>query len=223
MLSRTKRVTPGSTGVTPPRYTPAATIGKAALAEALGWTRPKLDRRLESDARFPVVTRGTKAGGWEFDLAAVRTYLDPEAPPASPPRSARPRPPPRRPAPPPPSDDVDFDLEEIDDDPPPARRRPPAQHAGESTAKQRKDAAQAAMLEDKLRLSRDELVEAEEMRTVLATLLSRLSKGIDGIPVLMVKRLGLDEDALPVLRELVDDLRGQMVIDLQKALRDDRT
>lgn len=79
------------------------------------------------------------------------------------------------------------------------------------------------MLEDKLRLSRDELVEAEEMRTVLATLLSRLSKGIDGIPVLMVKRLGLDEDALPVLRELVDDLRGQMVIDLQKALRDDRT
>ncbi|PWC74049.1 hypothetical protein [Azospirillum sp. TSH64] len=217
MASPTKRVTAAKAGVTPPRYTAGPTVGKKELVEALGWTRPKLDRRLESDAGFPVVTRGTKAGGWEFDLAAVRAYLDPEAAPPPPPRSAPPRPAPRRPAPPPPPV---FDLEDEEDPPAPRRRQGSAQHAGEATAKQRKDAAQAAMIEDKLRLSRSELVEAEEMRTVLATMLSHLSKGIDGIPVLMIKRLGLDEDAMPVLREIVDDLRSQMVLDLRKAMRD---
>lgn len=217
MASTTKRVTAGKAGVTPPRYTAGQTVGKKELVEALGWTRPKLDRRLESDAGFPVVTRGTKAGGWEFDLAAVRAYLDPEEAPPPPPRPTPTRPAARRPAPPPPPV---FDLEDEEDPPAPRRRQGPAQHAGEATAKQRKDAAQAAMIEDKLRLSRSELVEAEEMRTVLATMLSHLSKGIDGIPVLMIKRLGLEEDAMPVLREIVDDLRSQMVLDLRKAMRD---
>lgn len=218
MASPTKRVTAGKAGVTPPRYTAGQTVGKKELVEALGWTRPKLDRRLESDAGFPVVTRGTKAGGWEFDVAAVRAYLEPDEAPPPPPRSARPRPAQRRPPPPPPV--LDADLEDEEEPPTPRRRQGPAQHAGEATAKQRKDAAQAAMIEDKLRLSRSELVEAEEMRTVLAEMLAHLSKGIDGIPVLMVKRLGLEEDAMPVLREIVDDLRGQMVLDLRKAMRD---
>lgn len=222
MASPTKRVTAAKAGVTPPRSTAGKTVGKKELAEALGWTRPKLDRRLESDAGFPVVTRGTKAGGWEFDLAAVRAYLDPEEAPPPPPRPARPRPADRKPAPPPPPV-FDLDLEDEEDPPVPRRRQGPAQHAGEATAKQRKDAAQAAMIEDKLRLSRSELVEAEEMRTVLATMLSHLSKGIDGIPVLMVKRLGLEEDAMPVLREIVDDLRSQMVLNLRKAMRDGGT
>lgn len=220
MASPTKRVTAAKAGVTPPRYTAGKTVGKKELAEALGWTRPKLDRRLESDAGFPVVTRGTKAGGWEFDLAAVQAYLDPEEAPPLPPRPARSRPASRKSAPPPPAFDPDLEDDDEGDTPAPSRRRAPAQHAGESTAKQRKDAAQAAMLEDKLRLSRGELVEAEEMRTVLATMLSHLAKGIDGIPVLMVKRLGLEENALPVLREIVDDLRGQMVLDLRKAMQD---
>jgi hypothetical protein len=38
----------------------------------------KLDRRLDEDADFPVVSRGTQAGGWQFDLEAVKAYLEPE-------------------------------------------------------------------------------------------------------------------------------------------------
>jgi len=210
MASSSKRVTPPGPDVTRPRYT----VGKAELANALGWTRPKLDRRLDSDPTFPVVTRGTRAGGWEFDLEAVRAYLAGEAPPAPAAKAAaaRPAPTPRAaraepPAPPPEATPGTT-----------AKPSAPAAHAGEGTAKQRKDNAQAAMLEDKLRLSRKELVEAEEMRTVLATMLAHLSKGVDGIPVLMLKRLGLPEDALPVLREIVDDVRSQMVLDLRKVL-----
>lgn len=53
-------------------------VGKKALAVELRWSRSKLDRRLEADASFPVVSRGTQAGGWKFDAAAVRAYLQPE-------------------------------------------------------------------------------------------------------------------------------------------------
>jgi hypothetical protein len=50
-------------------------VGKRDLAVALGWGRPALDRHIDRDPDFPVVTRGTQAGGWMFDLRAVRTYL----------------------------------------------------------------------------------------------------------------------------------------------------
>jgi phage terminase Nu1 subunit (DNA packaging protein) len=53
----------------------ASTVGKAALAQILGWTRPKLDRRLQSDAAFPVVQQGNQAGGWAFNPDAVKSYL----------------------------------------------------------------------------------------------------------------------------------------------------
>ncbi|QCO14006.1 hypothetical protein D3869_01470 [Azospirillum brasilense] len=95
----------------------------------------------------------------------------------------------------------------------------PAKHQGEATAKQRKDTVQSAILEDKLALSRGQLVEAEEMRTVISTMLAHLASGLEGIPVLLIKRLNLSEDDLPVLREIVDDLRAQMVQDLRKVLR----
>jgi phage terminase Nu1 subunit (DNA packaging protein) len=51
-------------------------VGKKQLCEELGgWSRMKLDRRLEADPDFPVETRGTQAGGWTFDVDAVKAYL----------------------------------------------------------------------------------------------------------------------------------------------------
>jgi hypothetical protein len=50
-------------------------VGKNELAVELGWSRPKLDRYLETHAHFPVVERGAKGGGWKFDLEQVLAYL----------------------------------------------------------------------------------------------------------------------------------------------------
>lgn len=53
-------------------------VGKRQLCALLEWSRSKLDRRLETDDRFPVQSRGTQAGGWKFDVEAVQAYLEPE-------------------------------------------------------------------------------------------------------------------------------------------------
>ncbi|NUB12535.1 hypothetical protein GAY28_07310 [Azospirillum brasilense] len=187
-------------------------LGKKELAEALGWNRPKLDRRLEADPNFPILARGTRAGGWQFDLAAVRAYLDgSEAPRRPAAAAAKPKRAYRTAAV---ADPVPTVLPPVPDQP-----SGPAKHQGEATAKQRKDTVQSAILEDKLALSRGQLVEAEEMRTVISTMLAHLASGLEGIPVLLIKRLNLSEDSLPELREIVDDLRAQMVQDLRKVLR----
>lgn len=206
MASQQKRATATASG-----SVTQGVLGKKELAEALGWNRPKLDRRLDADPNFPILARGTRAGGWQFDLAAVRAYLDgSEAP--------------RRPAAAPKPKRANRTVAVADPVPtvlPPASDQPsgPAKHQGEATAKQRKDTVQSAILEDKLALSRGQLVEAEEMRTVISTMLAHLASGLEGIPVLLIKRLNLSEDDLPVLREIVDDLRAQMVQDLRKVLR----
>jgi phage terminase Nu1 subunit (DNA packaging protein) len=166
------RVTPKAPGVTPKGVTPS-TVGKAALCDALGWTRPRLDRRLDSDQLFPVAKRGTRAGGWEFDLAAVAAYLGGEpaaaaasvkAAPTAPPASA-----PAAPA------AVKYTYV------PPAGVEPVV-HTGEQSARQRRDAVQAEILEDKLRRDRGELVQVEVMRQVLNTMLAHLGKGLDRLP-----------------------------------------
>jgi hypothetical protein len=59
----------------PRQAQPVGTVGKKDLAAALTWSRMRLDRRLEHDANFPVVAQGTRAGGWAFDVFAVKTYL----------------------------------------------------------------------------------------------------------------------------------------------------
>lgn len=187
-------------------------VGKAELAQALRWSRPKLDRRLDEDPRFPVLKRGQRGGGWEFDLPAVLAYLGvtsvgdarpapqttnkPSAPPAS-----------RKPA------KAAAARAEA-----PLDGAPGVQHHGEQTAAQRLKNAQAAREEDKLRQARRELVEAEEMRMVLGTMLAHLGKGLDGLPDTLVRRLGLQEEAGETIREQVDDLRRAMVNDLQVLL-----
>lgn len=50
-------------------------VGKAELAATLGWGRERLDRKIQSDANFPVRKRASKGVPWEFDVAEVKAYL----------------------------------------------------------------------------------------------------------------------------------------------------
>ncbi|NML43504.1 hypothetical protein HHL11_07075 [Ramlibacter sp. G-1-2-2] len=178
-------------------------VGKAELAEALGWTRPRLDRRLQQDAQFPVQQRGSRAGGWEFNLAAVLAYLGETQDGARAEPSGRPQ------------------LAGRATAPTEGRRvaAPGVQHHGELTASQRHKLAQARLLEDKLEQSRRALIDAEEMRLVVGTMLAHLGKGLDGLPDAALRRLELPEEARPVLQALVDDLRRNVVADLKGLLQ----
>jgi hypothetical protein len=179
----------------------AAVVGKAELCAVLGWARSRLDRRLDGDPSFPVKSRGTRAGGWEFDVDRVVAYLDgvvvaqvapaiaPAAAPATEPTTAA----------------YQGDA-------------PGAAHRGESTASQRLKNAQAARVEDGLRKDRRELIEAEEMRVVLGTMLARLGKGLDSLADMATKRLGLADEASDVLRGMIDEVRQSMVTDLKLLL-----
>ena len=201
--------------VTRESVTPAGTdglIGKAALCEALGWTRPKLDRRLDGDENFPIAQRGTRAGGWAFDLGAVRAYLEGGM------RKAKPKGTPSA-----------TTLSSDGGNPYPGAKFsvvppagvPPLEHTGEQTARQRRDAVQAEILEDKLRRDRGDLVQAEVMRQVITKMLVHLGKGVDRLADQVVEKLGLPEESADSIRELTDDLRTTMVDELKVLLGPD--
>ncbi|MBR8435214.1 hypothetical protein KDW37_31135 [Burkholderia cenocepacia] len=199
-------------------------IGKAALADALGWTRPKLDRRLDSDGSFPILKRGTRAGGWEFDLAAVKAYLSGESGAAVAPvvrRSMRAAAREASPAPVSnPYPDARYTvLPPASSVPPPGVE--PVVHSGEQSARQRRDMVQAEILEDKLRRDRGELVQAEVMRQVITKMLVHLGKGMDRLADQVVEKLGLPEESAESIRDLTDDLRTTMVDELKVLLGPD--
>ena len=208
---KNRSVTPSAGSVTP------EPIGKAALCAALGWTRPRLDRRLDSDGNFPVAKRGTRAGGWEFDLAAVRAYL------AGEPQIEMPMTAPAAPKPKPNSEGrAPIDSRAPMAAPkftvvPPAGTEPVV-HAGEQSARQRRDAVQAEILEDKLRRDRGELVQVEVMRQVLNTMLAHLGKGLDRLSDQVVERCGLPEECADQIRVVTDDLRRTMADELRVLL-----
>lgn len=168
--------------------------GKSALCRLLGWSRPTLDLRLETDPLFPVVKRGAKGGGWKFDPAAVVAYLagSPNLSAAGVSRAGPVDTPPH--APPVPRDEAFA-------------------HSGERTARQRRDAVQAEILEDKLRRERSELVQTVAMRQVIAMMLAHLDKGFDRLCTQIVRHIGMP-GAAPVVRELIDDLRTAISADL---------
>ncbi|WP_186224583.1 hypothetical protein [Burkholderia gladioli] len=200
-------------------------VGKAGLCEVLGWTRPKLDRRLDSDASFPIVKRGTRAGGWEFDPVAVQTYLlgyadsasrgDPDQPvQRSEPGSGRSRP--GAITPPDNLGAAAYDGARYTVVPPPGVE--PVAHSGEQTARQRRDMVQAEILEDKLRRDRGELVPAETMRQVLTTMLAHLGKGMDRLSDQLIEALSLPEADGIKIRAFTDDMRKTMVDELRVLL-----
>ncbi|WP_322055637.1 hypothetical protein [Burkholderia cenocepacia] len=209
--------------VTPESVTPVGTIGaigKAALADALGWTRPKLDRRLDSDGSFPILKRGTRAGGWEFDLGAVRAYLAGESAGSSRPAAkAAARAANADPAASPYPDARYVVLPPASAVPPPGVE--PVAHSGEQSARQRRDLVQAEILEDKLRRDRGELVQAEVMRQVITKMLVHLGKGMDRLADQVVEKLGLPEESAEAIRDLTDDLRTTMVDELKVLLGPD--
>lgn len=205
---KNRGVTPNAGSVTP------ETIGKAALCAALGWTRPRLDRRLDSDGGFPVAKRGTRAGGWEFDLAAVRSYLggEPSADAPAEPAAAKPNSTVRAPI----DSRTPFAAPKFTAVPPAGTE--PVLHAGEQSARQRRDAVQAEILEDKLRRDRGELVQVEVMRQVLNTMLAHLGKGLDRLSDQVVERCGLPEEYADQIRAVTDDLRRAMADELRVLL-----
>lgn len=193
----------------------AAPVGKAALANILGWTRPKLDRRLKTDAGFPVLKRGDQSGGWEFDPAAVKTHLGIG-------RKAAKKP---APAPAAPVDQAQL-RDQVATPPalavpsaPVPKPRRSAHHEGEATARQRKDAADAALRENKLRIENAELVVAAEQRALLAQVIASIGNDLDAIPDEVAKILEC-EDKTPVIRELVDKIRIRMVQNAQPLLNE---
>jgi len=206
---KNRDVTPSAGSVTP------ETIGKAALCAALGWTRPRLDRRLDSDGSFPVAKRGTRAGGWEFDLAAVRAYLGAEPAievPAEASKSIKPKSAARAPI------DSRTPFAESKFTVVPPAGVGPVVHSGEQTARQRRDAVQAEILEDKLRRDRGELVQVEVMRQVLNTMLVHLGKGLDRLSDQVVERCRLPEEYADQIRVVTDDLRRAMADELRVLL-----
>jgi hypothetical protein len=209
-------VTRKNRGVTPDAgtVTPEA-IGKAALCAALGWTRPRLDRRLDSDGKFPVAKRGTRAGGWEFDLAAVLSYLGGEASieaPVEAPASMKPK----SAARPPIDSRTPMAAPKFTAVPPAGVE--PVVHTGEQSARQRREAVQAEILEDKLRRDRGELVQVEVMRQVLNTMLAHLGKGLDRLSDQVVERCRLPEEYADQIRVVTDDLRRAMADELRVLL-----
>lgn len=172
-------------------------LSKTGLCTLLGWTRPTLDLRLATDPAFPVLKAGSKGGGWKFDGPAVVAYL------AGAPSGAADRGAPRS------IDNAPADA---------SMRRDRVEHTGEQTARQRRDAVQAEILEDKLRRDRGELVQVEEMRQVLNTMLAHLGKAIDRLPDQIIERLSLTEALADDIRSMTDDLRRAMHDELKTLL-----
>ncbi len=180
-------------------------IGKAALATALGWSRPKLDRRLLEDASFPVLTRGDRSGGWAFDLVAVSAYLN-----GSPAPALAAAPPAAEDAPEPEAAAAPVQLSAVR-----------AQHSGEATARQMRDSADAELKMDRLRRARGELVEAAVVKEVMATVMVELRTSLLGMPEAIGKEFDLPERVAlamrarveTMMRALAERLRQQLAIE----------
>src|ERR1043166_829128 len=210
----------------------AEIVDKKALAEHLGGARPRLDRRLKSDRHFPVISRGDQSGGWKFDRKAVDEYLegapDEDAEPAPPAKAidpaqlrdamAPPKPNGKRQAIPPSKKITPAGeaaalqvVEALKKAPAEKPARRSAYHTGEASARQRKDEADAALKEDKLRELRGELLQKSEVRQALTTLMLTIGHDLDALPEKIVRACELPEDAAPGIRTLIDEIRTGMV------------
>lgn len=175
-------------------------VGKVELAAALGWSRPRLDRRLLSDRDFPVISRGDQSGGWRFDLSAVQKHLGIAEPKNANGKTRAIDPAQLRDAVAPPLPRAEAHTP-----------RRSADHRGEATARQRKDEADAGLKEDKLREQRGELVQKTELRHALATVMARLGHDLDALPEKIIRALELPDDAAPGIRAMIDQVRTEMV------------
>ena len=196
----------------------SAPVDKVRLCELLGWSRPTLDKRLREDQNFPVLQAGEGRGKpWQFDPAAVLAYvqhgtLSHERAPAAP---AAPAPVAKSSAP--------KTLRDIPGAAAPVVRDTSGRvvNGAEVTAKARKEHLQADLAEDKLRVSRGQLVDAEHVRITLTTAFAHLGKALDGLADNVAKRLALSDTGAIVVRELTDDMRRQLHSDLRLLVQDE--
>ncbi|HEM7884017.1 terminase small subunit [Burkholderia cenocepacia] len=172
---------------------------KSALCRLLGWSRPKLDLRLETDPHFPVASRGAKGGGWRFDTAVVVAYLGGGSV----------------------SRGGSMELDAIPRSSAELARAATVEHRGEHSARQRRDAVQAEILEDKLRRDRSELVQTNEMQLVIQCLQDGINNGLDRLCQQIIELPGVT-GADAIVRELVNELRGMMAADLRPLLGSQR-
>jgi phage terminase Nu1 subunit (DNA packaging protein) len=178
----------------------AQVVGKKQLCEILGWSRPTLDARIAKDPLFPVVSRGGKGGGWEFDVGEVRAYLlgtsaariDPAALEAI----------------------AEEDEERV------VRFRPAGQTQtrGEETASARLKAAQAALQEDKLRKTRGELIDAGATGQVLAELMVNLRSELLNIPDQVGRDLDLTDRVVALMKRQTENALRTVVRTLKQKL-----
>lgn len=96
-----------------------------------------------------------------------------------------------------------------------------SEHYGEATARSRRDAAQASLLEDKLRKDRGQLIQIEDLRNALSTVLLHLGKGLDSLPDAIVSRCNLAPAHALSIRELVNNLRTATVNELRQLINPD--
>jgi hypothetical protein len=98
--------------------------------------------------------------------------------------------------------------------------RKSAHHQGEATARQRKDAADAALRENKLKVENGELVDRGEQRQKLAMVIASFGNDLDALPDAIAQLLSLP-DEVPRIRDLIDKVRIQMVANASGLLSDD--
>jgi hypothetical protein len=179
--------------------------GKGALCAALGWTRPRLELRLESDPNFPIKRRGrlngTGVNAWEFDIEAVKAYLGgyANASGGSPGDSSQP-----------------AEGEALRNN---AEAAGGAFDVRERSARQRRESAQAELLENKLLRQNAAFVERDDLEAVMATMTQHIEAGIEGLPAMIAERLGLDDEQLENIRPLTDELTAKMRADLRPLFR----
>lgn len=89
------------------------------------------------------------------------------------------------------------------------------------TPRGRRELAQAQQLEDELRASRGETVEAEPLRNALAGALQIWATYDDSASDTIGARLQLDEGEVLIVREILDDRRRELVAALRDYLKDD--
>jgi hypothetical protein len=177
----------------------AASVGKKALCDHLGWSRPTLDKRLKTDRNFPVVSRGDQSGGWSFDPVAVDAYLGVK--------------PCKRPVPAVDKAQLrDIVAPPLPTTPAPKPTRRSAHHAGEATARQRKDDADAGIREVKLAQLRGELLDKAATRAMLLEISGAVAQFFEGLPEELIKASGgsLTDDHAPLIRNLLDNERREL-------------
>ncbi|GAB2912881.1 hypothetical protein GCM10027093_58990 [Paraburkholderia jirisanensis] len=177
-------------------------VTKSALCRLLRWSRPKLDLRLDTDAGFPVLQRGVKGGGWRFDPDAVVAYLEGES--CSGEGLA-----------------VESELGLRAKATPAPRQRSPIAHAGEETARQRRDVVQIEILTDKLRHDRRELVQVDQMNCMLSLMLKHIDDSLDALTSQLSVKLKVSADGEAAIHDLINDLKKAAALEL-RSLTDDR-